>query len=67
MAPRAAGFLHDSWQTGADPTKGATLMSFDAAVAWVVLPNVQIDLGANFGLTSATPVIQVYTGLSQRF
>jgi Putative MetA-pathway of phenol degradation len=51
----------------ADPTKGGTLMSFDAAVAWVVLPNVQIDLGANFGLTSATPVIQVYTGLSQRF
>ena len=51
----------------ADPTKGATLMSFDAAVAWVVLPNVQIDLGANFGLTSATPVIQIYTGVSQRF
>jgi hypothetical protein len=51
----------------ADPIKGTTLMSFDAAVAWVFLPSVQIDLGANFGLTSATPVIQVYTGLSQRF
>jgi hypothetical protein len=51
----------------ADPTAKATLMSLDTAVAWVFLPNVQIDLGANFGLTSATPVIQVYAGLSQRF
>ncbi len=51
----------------ADPTAKATLMSFDTAVAWVFLPNVQIDVGANFGLTSATPVVQVYAGLSQRF
>ena len=51
----------------ADPTARATLMSFDTAVAWVFLPNTQIDFGANFGLTSATPVVQVYTGLSQRF
>ena len=51
----------------ADPTKRATLMSFDAAVAWVFLPNVQVDFGANFGLTSATPAIQVFAGLSQRF
>ncbi len=51
----------------ADPTARATLVSFDTAVAWVFLPNVQIDVGANFGLTSATPVVQVYAGLSQRF
>ena len=49
------------------PPKGATFMSFDAAVACLFLPSVQIDLGVNFGLTSATAVIQVYTGLSQRF
>jgi hypothetical protein len=49
----------------ADPTQKATLMSFDTAVAWV--PNVQLDVGANFGLTSATPAVQVYSGLSQRF
>ena len=42
-------------------------MSFDTAVAWAFLPNTQIDVGANFGLTSATPTVQVYTGLSQRF
>ena len=51
----------------ADPTQKATLMSFDVAVAWVLLPNVQVDFGANFGLTSATPAIQVFAGLSQRF
>ena len=32
-----------------------------------VIPNVQLDVGANFGLNSATPAVQVYTGLSQRF
>jgi hypothetical protein len=51
----------------ADPTAKATLMSFDTALAWVFLPNVQIDLGANFGLTGATPAVQIYAGLSQRF
>ena len=51
----------------ADPTQKATLMSFDTAVAWVVVPNVQLDVGGNFGLTSATPAVQVYAGLSQRF
>jgi Putative MetA-pathway of phenol degradation len=51
----------------ADPTAKATLMSFDTALAWVFMPNVQIDVGANFGLTSATPAVQIYTGLSQRF
>ena len=51
----------------ADPTATATLMSFDVALSWVFLPNTQIDVGANFGLTSATPAVQVYAGLSQRF
>jgi hypothetical protein len=51
----------------ADPTAKATLMSFDTAVSWVFLPNTQIDVGADFGLTSATPAVQVYAGLSQRF
>jgi Putative MetA-pathway of phenol degradation len=51
----------------ADPTQRATLASFDIALAWVFLPNTQLDFGANFGLTSATPAIQVYAGLSQRF
>ncbi len=51
----------------ADPRLGVTLMSADAAVQWLILPNTQIDVGANFGITRATPALQVYTGLSQRF
>jgi len=51
----------------ADPTAKATLVSFDTAVSWVFLPNKQIDVGVNFGLNSATPAVQVYAGLSQRF
>ncbi len=51
----------------ADPTAKATLVSFDTAISWVFLPNVQIDVGMNIGLTSSTPAFQVYTGLSQRF
>jgi len=51
----------------ADPIQGVTLMSFDTAVAWVFLPDAQVDFGANFGITRATPAVQVYTGLSQRF
>ena len=50
-----------------DPVVKATQMSFDTAVSWIVIPNVQLDVGANFGLTSATPAVQVYAGLSQRF
>lgn len=50
-----------------DPVLKTTQMSFDVALAWVVFPNVQLDAGVNFGLTSATPAVQVFTGLSQRF
>jgi Putative MetA-pathway of phenol degradation len=50
-----------------DPVIKTTQMSFDTAVSWIVIPNVQLDVGANFGLTSATPAVQIYAGLSQRF
>jgi hypothetical protein len=50
-----------------DPVIKTTQLSFDTALAWTVFPNVQLDLGANFGLNSVTPAIQFYAGLSQRF
>jgi hypothetical protein len=50
-----------------DPILKTTQVSADMALAWVVVPNVQLDVGANFGLNSATPAVQVYAGLSQRF
>jgi Putative MetA-pathway of phenol degradation len=50
-----------------DPIVKTTQVSFDTALSWIVFPNVQLDVGANFGLNSVTPAVQVYTGLSQRF
>jgi hypothetical protein len=50
-----------------DPVLKTTQLSFDTAVAWMVFPNVQLDAGVNFGLNRATPAIQLYTGISQRF
>src|SRR5271167_2595928 len=35
-----------------------TQYSFDIAFAWLVRPNLQLDVGADFGLTSATLTIQ---------
>ena len=50
-----------------DPVIKTTQLSFDTALAWTVCPNVQLDVGANFGLNAVTPAIQVYAGVSQRF
>jgi len=50
-----------------DPTQRTTQASFDTAIAWLVRPNLQLDFGADIGLTSATPNIQVFAGVSQRF
>ena len=50
-----------------DPSQRTTQYSLDTALAWVVRPNLQLDVGANFGLNSQTPAIQLYAGISQRF
>lgn len=39
----------------------------DVALAWLVRPTVQLDIGGNFGLNRLTPDAQVYLGLSTRF
>jgi hypothetical protein len=67
LVKNVTGFVELWTDYDADPTQKATLVSFDLAVAWVFMPNVQVDFGANFGLTSATPAVQVFAGLSQRF
>jgi hypothetical protein len=41
--------------------------TFDLGLAYLILPNVQLDAGANFGLTKASPNINVYTGIAARF
>jgi len=50
-----------------DPVQKTMQYSFDTALSWTVRPNLQLDIGANFGLNSATPNLQLYAGLSQRF
>jgi hypothetical protein len=41
--------------------------TFDLGLAYLILPNVQLDAGANFGMTKASPDMNVYTGISTRF
>ena len=50
-----------------DPTARVRQYSVDTALAWIVRPNFQLDIGANFGLNRATPAIQLYVGAAQRF
>jgi len=50
-----------------DPTQRATQYSFDTAVTWIVRPNLQLDAGVDIGLNAATPTVQVFAGISQRF
>ena len=50
-----------------DPTQRTTQYSFDTAVTWLVRPNLQLDAGVDFGLNAATPAVQVFAGISQRF
>jgi hypothetical protein len=50
-----------------DPTQKTKQYSFDTALAWTVCPNLQLDVGANAGLNSQTPALQVFAGISQRF
>ena len=53
--------------TNFDPADRTTLASADAALAYAVNPNLQLDLGANLGLNSATTDLEVYAGVSFRF
>ncbi|WP_296706847.1 transporter [Rhodoblastus sp.] len=41
--------------------------TFDVGLAYLVLPNVQLDAGANFGLTKSSPDLNLYTGVTARF
>lgn len=53
--------------TNFDPADTVTLASADVAIAYVVSPNWQLDLGANFGLTRHTPHAELDAGVSLRF
>lgn len=50
-----------------DPVLRTTQYSADFAVTWLARPNLQLDAGIDVGLNRATPTVQVFAGLSQRF
>ena len=50
-----------------DPAGQVQQTSADAAVAYGVTQYLQLDVGANFGLNRATPGLQAYVGVSQKF
>ena len=50
-----------------DPAGTVRQYSADGAIAYVPSPNLQFDLGANFGLNRITPQIQIYLGVARRF
>jgi Putative MetA-pathway of phenol degradation len=49
------------------PNKQASLDLSLTWLAWKKSPSLQFDLGANIGLTPATPKLQLYLDVSQRF
>jgi len=53
--------------TNFDPVDTVTLVSADAAVAYLANNNFQLDLGANLGLNRNTPDFELYAGFAIRF
>jgi hypothetical protein len=50
-----------------DPAGTVDQWSYDFAVAWLVMPTLQLDAGANIGLNRNTPDVVSYIGISARF
>lgn len=46
---------------------GSDTYTFDTALAYLVEPNTQLDLGANIGLNRDAPDYQLYSGIAHRF
>ena len=50
-----------------DPSGTTKEASADAAAAYLLTNDVQIDAGANIGLNRVTPDVELYAGMSKRF
>lgn len=50
-----------------DPSGVVTEASADVALALGIPKDLQLDLGANFGLNPQTPAVEAYCGVSKRF
>jgi len=50
-----------------DPAGTVRQASADAALAYAASNDIQVDAGANLGLSRATPDVELYAGISARF
>lgn len=69
-APVAKGLTlyGELWtMTNFDPADNVTQASANAALAWLASDRVQLDMGANVGLTRHTADLELYAGASVRF
>jgi hypothetical protein len=60
-----SGELWGAWDF--DPAGTVRQYSLDAAAAFLVSNNVQLDAGVNFGLNRNTPDVELYSGVAFRF
>lgn len=60
-----SGELWEQWDW--DPAGTTRQVTADAAAAYLVNNNLQLDAGANFGLNRAAPDVEIYGGVSVRF
>jgi hypothetical protein len=70
LSDSVTGYAELWGQVSDDPAATTKQASLDLALSWVAwsdLPNLQFDAGTNIGLTSATPKLVAYVGISQRF
>lgn len=44
-----------------------TFYTLDFGLAWVIAPNLQLDVGTYIGLNKAAPDLQAYVGIARRF
>lgn len=67
VAPKVTigGELWGSWNL--DPAGAIRQATVDAAIAYVASNDLQLDLGANLGLTRQTPDLELYAGASILF
>lgn len=70
LTDSVTGYVELWGQANNDPISPNKQASLDLSLIWLVWkksPSLQFDLGANIGLTPATPKLQLYLGVSQRF
>ncbi|MGZ3274773.1 MAG: transporter [Caulobacteraceae bacterium] len=69
LTPALTGAVELWGADNEDPVGRLRQASFDLGLAWIPARNqdLQLDAGANFGLTRDTPALNVYLGVSRKF